>query len=254
MKINREKFLEALNQLENHQNNKANKSLQEAKEALEKIIRGTELLLRESNSEFEESLINSGINFESDIFEKIEELNSKQEVKEKEQEIFSNFFTFYYFSLVEEEAVPTNDRRKVEMLISILEAFRERKISTLATIYQENEEKIEDTIATLKAISLSLDEPKKEEKVIPSSSKGKEPEKSIEPSSQNSLIDIALKKVNKDNIIELQKQVIKEKEEEIKNLKEELAAEREKVAKLSAELENLQKEKLESKTEIPPKK
>lgn len=54
MKINKEKFLEALGQLENHQNNKANKSLQETKEALEKIIRKVEELLRESNSKFEE--------------------------------------------------------------------------------------------------------------------------------------------------------------------------------------------------------
>ena len=54
MKINQEKFLEALDQLTNHQNNKANKSLEETKKALEKIIRKTESLLRESNSEFEE--------------------------------------------------------------------------------------------------------------------------------------------------------------------------------------------------------
>src|SRR2546430_2227265 len=168
MEINKEKFLEALDHLENYQKNPANNSLEEKKEALEKIIRKTELLLRESNSEFEESLINSGINFESDIFEKIEELNSEQEVKELEREIFSNFFTFYYFSLIGEEATSVNDRGEVEMLISILETFQKSAISTLATIYQENEEKIEDTIVTLKAISLSLGEPKKEEKVIPS--------------------------------------------------------------------------------------
>ena len=254
MEINKEKFLEALDQLENYQNNTANNSLEEKKEALEKIIRKTELLLRESNSEFEESLINSGINFESDIFEKIEELNSEQEVKELEREIFSNFFTFYYFSLIGEEATSVNDRGKVEMSISILENFQKSAISTLSTIYQENEEKIEDTIVTLKAINLSLGEPKEEEKVIPSSSKGKEVEKNIEPSNQNSLIDAALKKVNKDNIIELQKKIIKEKEEEIKNLKQELAKEREKNQQLKLELENLPKEKLETKTEVFPKK
>ena len=100
------------------------------------------------------------------------------------------------------------NKEKVEALISILETFRERKVLPLSTIYQENKEKIEDTIETLKAISLSLGEPE-EEKVIPSSSKGKEVEKNP------FLIDEVLKKMNKDNIIELQKQVIEEKEQEI---------------------------------------
>jgi len=258
MKINKEKFLEAINHLENHQNNKANNNLEAAKEALDKIIRKVELLLRESNSEFEESLINSGINFESDIFEKIEESNSQQEVEKEEQEILSNFFTFYYFSLVGENSTSINDRKKVEALISILEAFRERKVFPLLNLYQQNEEKIEDTIETLKAIILSLaDEPKEEEKVIPSSSKGKEPEKSSFPaasSSQNSLINAALKRVNKDNIIELQKKVIEEKDQKIEELEKELATEKEKIKQLKLELENLQKEKLESKTEVPPKK
>lgn len=165
--------------------------------------------------------------------------------------------------MVEENPISNNSEREIEGLISLLEIFQQREIFPLSNIYQENQEKIEDTIGTLKAIILSFGEPVETKEVIPSSSKGKEVERNSSPIEINNqfLLETALKKVNKDNIIDLQKIIIKEKDEEIgeqkeeiQRLKQELSAEKEEVAKLSAELEKLLGEKSEFKTEVLPKK
>lgn len=243
MEINKEKFLAALDQLENHQNNKVD-DVEEAKKNLEKIIRGVESLLCHSNSEFAEYL--SRVNFE-DIFEEIAEFNSREEVESKEKEFFSTFFTLYFVSITE-NVESIKNREEAEGLISALEVFKEKETFPLLTIYQSNEGTIEDTLQILEAMKLSFGESEETEKVIPSSSKGKEVEKNP------FLVDEVLKRMNKDNVIELQKQVIKEKEEEIEKLKKELEAEREKNQQLKLELEKLQGENLETKTETLPKK
>src|SRR3954454_14585566 len=161
MKINKEKFLEALDQLENHQNNKVNNKLEEAKEALEKIIREVELSLCNSNSEFTEYSISSGINFQ-DIFDEIEEFNSQEKVENQEKEFFSTFFTLYFVSLTENIESIKNEEEAKE-LISVLEIFQKRKTFPLLTIYQGNKETIEDTIQMLEAMKLSFGESKEEE-------------------------------------------------------------------------------------------
>src|SRR5947199_10360684 len=112
VKINQENFSKALSSLEDYQNNKPNNNLEEAKKALEKIIRDAELFLGKSNSEFTEYLIGSGVNFQ-DIFDEIEEFGSQEEIENKEKEFFSNFFTFYFFSLAEKGEF-INNREEIE--------------------------------------------------------------------------------------------------------------------------------------------
>jgi uncharacterized Fe-S cluster-containing MiaB family protein len=174
-KINQNNFSEALNLLENYQNNKLNNDLEEAKKVLEKIIRDIELYLGKSNNEFTKYLINSGVNFQ-DIFDEIEEFNSQEEVENKEKELFSNFFTYYFFSLAD-KAESINNREEIEELISILEIFRASQVFPLSEVYQENQARIEDIIEILGAKKLSLSGEEQEEatkRIISSSSKGKQ--------------------------------------------------------------------------------
>jgi hypothetical protein len=223
VKINQENFSEALNLLEDYQNNKSNNDLGKVKKALEKIIRDTELFLGKSNSEFTEYLISSGINFQ-DIFDEIDEFNSQEEVENKEKEYFPNFLTFYLISLLE-NAESINNWKEIEELISILEIFQKSEVFPLPEIYQENQEKIEDIIVILNAKKLSLGEQKEEVKeVIPSSSKGKQVENKedfdwTEPLSVEELRGIVKQQAK---IIEQKNQEISEQKEENEKLKEEV--------------------------------
>ncbi|RHZ37002.1 hypothetical protein [endosymbiont GvMRE of Glomus versiforme] len=229
--LNKEKFLEVLKLVENYEKNKFtyHLDLEETKSQLDQLFRNVQTALCKDNDEFT-SYFTENINYETSIADKIEELNSVEEIEGNEKETLQSFFSLYYSFLLGEikeiaKIIGINEKKeKMQELISTLKLFQEEKHPLLTSVYQRNKQGLDENIELLEAMNFSLSNVPEETSSSSNKGKGKEVSQQenfdwIKSLSEEEKVNTIIEQMR---VLEEKNIIIDKKNEEIRSLEEQV--------------------------------